>query len=405
RDLLRNLSESIYFVPKDVEDEDSEFDATGKIVASFSEIQQRIFVGGVDPALRSQVWRFCLDYIHGIRISKRKAIKAENTLSIIIPHLEERLQGEQQDSSNESHQDEDPASVMYEDAVSRTQLRDILITYVCSFPGSNSIGYVQGMSDLCSSFLIICDGDDVDAFCMFAHYMESKPFYIFFYDVGTHVNLLRLKNGRFLVLSAVTLTGDTKAQIDALTHDGDLIEAVIATNPAGSVESEEIRKLWEPEVELRIPAGCEFNDPKPELTNHFSGIIAYYRASSIVICDDAFSVSAPSSMFSSMFHFASIFFSAYFSNTTKSSTDSSAAETTITFHPAMPSQALLKTPKAARQFYDWVVTLTQDWNFDSMASAHGTFVVGGAKQALLDCLENARKSLSDHSVANGGDPI
>ncbi|KAJ3022643.1 UNVERIFIED_CONTAM: hypothetical protein HDU68_009017 [Siphonaria sp. JEL0065] len=152
------------------------------------------------------------------------------------------------------------------------------------------------------------------------------PFYIFFFDVGTHVNFLRLSNGKFLVLSAVTLDADTKEQVDTLTCNGELIEALVATNPfhttafpqwidmypslakgkmfgtprhlrmfpeipwAGSTADEQVHKLWEPEVSMRIPAGCEFNDPKPELTNHFNGVIALYHASRIVICVSIYSL-------------------------------------------------------------------------------------------------------------------
>ncbi|KAJ3106708.1 GTPase activating protein [Physocladia obscura] len=211
-DSLGNLNESMYYVPKDVEDEDSEFDATGKIVASFSEIQRRIFVGGVDPALRGQVWS--TEYWR---------------MKYAWIAVEERLLTEQQESAIESHQNEDSESVMYKDASSRvdkdvprtdrnhpfyndpiiskkptapgidpfsphqTQLRDILITYACSYPGSDSIGYVQGMSDLCSPFLIICDGDEVDAFWMFAHYMESKKQNFLFSGIGMRNHLATME--------------------------------------------------------------------------------------------------------------------------------------------------------------------------------------------------------------------
>ncbi|KAI8619488.1 rab-GTPase-TBC domain-containing protein, partial [Chytriomyces sp. MP71] len=53
-------------------------------------------------------------------------------------------------------------------------LRDILITYACSYSGSDRIGYVQGMSDLLSPFLITTGGDEADAFWLFAHFMETK---------------------------------------------------------------------------------------------------------------------------------------------------------------------------------------------------------------------------------------
>ncbi|ORY45623.1 hypothetical protein BCR33DRAFT_716271 [Rhizoclosmatium globosum] len=221
------------------------------------------------------------------------------------------------------------------------------------------------------------------------------PFYIFFFDVGTHVNFIRLSNGRFLVLSAAvvatnpfhtTAFAQWAEVYPRIESEGRLfgtprhLRNLPGLKWAGSVEDQSVRDLWKDEVEMRIPAGCEFNNPTPELTNHFNGIVAFHRASKTVICDDAFAVSNPSLLdsFSSCFAFQS---------------------QSITFHPSMPNQALYKTPKAARQFYDWVIELTHDWDFDNMASAHGSYMIGGAKEALLDCLEKARKSLSDHSLS------
>ncbi|KAJ3048729.1 hypothetical protein HDU99_009086, partial [Rhizoclosmatium hyalinum] len=127
-------------------------------------------------------------------------------------------------------------------------------------------------------------------------------------DVGTHMTFLKLSSGKFLTLSTVDLDPEAKAEVDTLTQNGSLIEAVVATNPfhtlafeafyaaygkgkdvkfygtprhlrkypgipwAGSVEDEKILKLWEKDVDLRIPAGCEFNNPQPESYNHFCGV-------------------------------------------------------------------------------------------------------------------------------------
>ncbi|KAJ3116328.1 GTPase activating protein [Phlyctochytrium bullatum] len=53
------------------------------------------------------------------------------------------------------------------------KLRDILITYACSYPGSDRLGFVQGMADLASPILIALEGDESDAFWCFANLMDK----------------------------------------------------------------------------------------------------------------------------------------------------------------------------------------------------------------------------------------
>ncbi|KAJ3213297.1 GTPase activating protein [Dinochytrium kinnereticum] len=53
------------------------------------------------------------------------------------------------------------------------KLRDILITYACSFPGSDRLGFVQGMADLASPVLVSVEGDESDAFWCFVGVMEK----------------------------------------------------------------------------------------------------------------------------------------------------------------------------------------------------------------------------------------
>jgi glyoxylase-like metal-dependent hydrolase (beta-lactamase superfamily II) len=107
-------------------------------------------------------------------------------------------------------------------------------------------------------------------------------------DPGSHMSLIRLNNGNFLVIDTVVLTDQTRAAIDRLTENGTKIEAVIGTHPfhtlafpafyeaypkaqyygtprhlrrltqipwTGSLEDCNVRKKWEPEVEMKIPAG------------------------------------------------------------------------------------------------------------------------------------------------------
>ncbi|KAI9353903.1 hypothetical protein BDR26DRAFT_849427 [Obelidium mucronatum] len=245
------------------------------------------------------------------------------------------------------------------------------------------------------------------------------PFlFLGFIDVGTHMTFIKLNSGRFIALSAVTLDAEAKAEVDSLTQNGELIDSVVATNPfhtlafpqfyqyypkakfygtprhirrypeipwTGSVAEEKVRKLWEPEVEMRIPAGCEFDAPVPESTNHFAGIIAFHRASKTIISDDAFKVETNPGFLERTFLGAS--------------------HSRVTFHMTLVSQAIDKTPDSPKLFYDWVLQLVNDWDFENMTSSHGGVMIGGAKKGLVDCLERSKKDLSDFAVTNGGVPF
>ncbi|ORY29078.1 hypothetical protein BCR33DRAFT_588195 [Rhizoclosmatium globosum] len=221
---------------------------------------------------------------------------------------------------------------------------------------------------------------------------------------------------KFLVLSTAPLTPAMKSEIDILTQNGALIEAVLGTNPfhgdyftafyeaypnaayfgtprhirnnkvipwAGCVGDEKVLGKWKAEgVEMRIPAGCEFDAPVPETTNHFSGVVVLHRESKTVICDDCFTVTKNPG-----FILANVF---------------GKHDGEVSFHMSLKSQALHKTPTAAKEYYDWVIQLCKDWDFDNMATAHGGVLLGGSKEALLAGLQKAKPGLIDVAVKNGG---
>jgi hypothetical protein len=107
-------------------------------------------------------------------------------------------------------------------------------------------------------------------------------------DIGTHMSIVRLSNANFVVFDTVELNDHLISQINRLTDNGDLIEGVIGTHPfhtrsflafyqaypqaayygtprhlrrvpqipwLGSLDNCNVRQKWEPDVEMRIPAG------------------------------------------------------------------------------------------------------------------------------------------------------
>ncbi|KAJ3400122.1 hypothetical protein HDU80_007245 [Chytriomyces hyalinus] len=247
------------------------------------------------------------------------------------------------------------------------------------------------------------------------------PFYILggLINVGTHMSFIRLSSGKFVAVSAVDLDAEAKAEVDRLTANGKNIESVLATNPfhtmafepfyalypdaryygtprhirniktipwAGSVADDAVLKMYEPEIEMRIPAGAEFNDPKPEATNHFSGLVVYHRASKTLLCDDCFSVHKDPNVLLRL--------------------ATGATPNSIGFHWSLKNQALHKSPGAAKLFYGWMLSLVKDWNFENMCCAHGDGVmIGGARGALQTGLDKLKPSLDEFSVAHGGSKL
>ena len=107
-------------------------------------------------------------------------------------------------------------------------------------------------------------------------------------DIETQMSIIRLANGRFLVIDTVEMNDQLRQEINHLTNNGEKIEAVLATHPfhtlafpsfyqaypnahyygtprhlrrltnipwKGSLDDCHVRQIWEPQVELRIPAG------------------------------------------------------------------------------------------------------------------------------------------------------
>lgn len=107
-------------------------------------------------------------------------------------------------------------------------------------------------------------------------------------DIETHMSFMQLANGKFLVVDTVELNDRLLQEINHLTDNGEKIEAVIAVHSfhtlafanfyqsypnatyygtprhlrrltqipwAGHLDECRVRRIWEPDVELRIPEG------------------------------------------------------------------------------------------------------------------------------------------------------
>ncbi|KAJ3094852.1 hypothetical protein HDU97_007524 [Phlyctochytrium planicorne] len=237
-------------------------------------------------------------------------------------------------------------------------------------------------------------------------------------NIGTHMSLIRLSNGHFIAVDTVELDPALKAEMDELTDNGKLIAACLGTHPyhtlyfpgfykaypnvkfygsprhlrifpdvpwAGDLNEESTRKLWEPEVEMRIPAGSEFVNPLPELTNHFSCVFVFHKSSKTIHIDDTVSYYTDPG-----FGFRML---------------TNCQDGTMAFHLSITNVGLLPTAEAPQQFKCWVAKLLQDWDFDNVATAHNGFKIGGAKKQLQELLDSWNDKLDQLSSKRTGSAI
>jgi hypothetical protein len=219
-------------------------------------------------------------------------------------------------------------------------------------------------------------------------------------DIGTHMSLIKLSSGKYLVIDTVPLDDELKQELDQLTNNGNDIEAVVATHPfhtlafpgfykaypnvpyygtprhlriqkdipwAGNIMNELDR--WAPDVQMRIPAGAEFVAPQPESYNHFTCVWVFSTAARTIHVDDTINyVDTPSLLFKLAGKKAG----------------------QMEFHMSIKGPGLYPTEDAPVQFKQWVLDILRDWDFDNACCAHVGRKIGGAHALLERTLKEAQ---------------
>ncbi len=217
-------------------------------------------------------------------------------------------------------------------------------------------------------------------------------------DIGTHMSLLKLNSGKYLVIDTCDVSGTAKAQIDQITNNGELIEGVVATHPfhtiyfpafyrlypnvkyygtprhlrnqpsipwAGDVNNIAVRNQWESEgVFMKIPHGAEFAQPAE--SNHFSAVMVFHKESRTVHDDDTIM---------------------FFSGAGGCILRCAKSPGTMEFWDL--KAGLLPEKDAPLRFKAWVEEVLREWDFDNLCAAHTGNKIGGAKQQLQAVLTAA----------------
>jgi len=236
-------------------------------------------------------------------------------------------------------------------------------------------------------------------------------------NIGTHMSIIQLSSGKFLVVDTVPLDDKLTAEINALTNDGKDIEAVIATHPfhtlafpgfyekfpsapyygtprhlrvvtqvpwTGCISDPQLMDMWMPDVELRIPAGAEWVSPLPESSNHFNSCWVFSPRDRTVHVDDTLCYIADPPLIVKWLgglkkgHFM--------------------------WHTSLSGPGLYHTQEAPFEFKAWVEAILQDWDFDNICCAHIENKIGGAHDALEQALKDVEptlQKLSDKAKKEG----
>ncbi|CAF1310332.1 unnamed protein product [Rotaria sordida] len=231
-------------------------------------------------------------------------------------------------------------------------------------------------------------------------------------DIETQMSIIKLHNGKFLIIDTVEMNDRLRQEIDLLTNDGRNIEAVIGTHPfhtvsfpafyqtypnaayygtprhlrrlteipwRGNLNDRNIRKKWKPDIEMRIPAGAEFINPQPESSNHFVSVFVYHPISRTLHVDDTIMFTEKPSFLLKLFGYQNGI---------------------MAFHPSIKNSGLYPTSNAPYLFRDWMRKLLHDWPFENICCAHLGIKMGGAHADVTTLLNNAEPLFAKISEKN-----
>ena len=222
-------------------------------------------------------------------------------------------------------------------------------------------------------------------------------------NIGTHCSLVKLTSGKFVFLDSYTLTDDVRAQIMALTNNGQDVEAVLNLHPFHTVHCAQMAKdfpqaifygssrhhkkvpevQWAkdlvesdavaeryPELKFSISQGIHYIAPNEMI--HAGSLLAFHPASKSLHVDDTF-MSPPTKLLEAVLP-------------------------ELLLHPTT-KKALKNEPNAGKEYCDWASNLAHEWrevrNFCAAHSFLVKFKEGEFEKALLKAIAKARPKLEN----------
>ena len=222
-------------------------------------------------------------------------------------------------------------------------------------------------------------------------------------NIGTHCSLVKLTSGKFVFLDSYTLTEDLRAQVMALTNNGQDVEAVLNLHPFHTVHCAQMAKdfpqaifygssrhhkkvpevQWAkdlvesdavaeryPELKFSISQGIHYIAPNEMI--HAGSLLAFHPASKSLHVDDTF-MSPPTKLLEAVLP-------------------------ELLLHPTT-KKALKNEPNAGKEYCDWASNLAHEWrevrNFCAAHSYLVKFKEGEFEKALLKAIAKARPKLEN----------
>jgi hypothetical protein len=235
-------------------------------------------------------------------------------------------------------------------------------------------------------------------------------------DVGTHVSLIRRRNGKFVFLDSYSLSEPVKRDLDEITGGGEAVEAIVNVHPFHTLHvkamhahyprarlygtSRHLSRFpdlpWEPtrveepatqailadDLELSVPRGVALVTADESV--HFSSVLVFHRATKTLHVDDTLMhLRLPLPLRLLGFH-----------DMTR-------------LHPTL-AKALERRPGAARELRTWTQEIADRWgDAENLCTAHTATLTAGEntgasiRDRILTALQKAEKTLAAHERAHG----
>jgi hypothetical protein len=237
-------------------------------------------------------------------------------------------------------------------------------------------------------------------------------------NIGTQASLVRCGSGKFVLLDACPIQGEMKEQIDAISNNGNDIQAVINLHPFHTIhvrdvhnqypdaklygtrrhikkfpdlhwqpeftESEGCAELFENDFDFSVPVGVDFISSNENL--HFSSVLAYHKASKTIHSDDTLMYLKLPGLLGQI------------------------VKPEIRFHMTL-SKTLETRAGAAEDFRAWATRLAEQWgDAENLCAAHSACLLGSENQyasianRILAALQKVEKTLHLHEQKFGQAP-
>lgn len=235
-------------------------------------------------------------------------------------------------------------------------------------------------------------------------------------NVGTQAGLVKLRDGRFVLLDSYTLSPEVRAEVERITGGADRVAAIVNLHPFHTLHaramhaqfpsaalygtarhkrrfpdlpweplSTEDPALWPafgPDLEFTVPRGVTFI-PENELL-HFASVMAYHRPSGTIHVDDTFNAMPPGRIGRAL-----------------------GRRTRISFHMTL-GRVLEPRPGAVEEFRAWAEALVDAWGeARHLCAAHNAVLdverlgLDSFGPAMRDALERVEPKLQAHAAKYG----